>query len=234
MKKKNHIEFEPIAHKYRNTETDANYTGVTTWIGNHKHAFDGSTVATQKRLGLTHEQVLELWAENNRQSTIRGTWIHNSIEDYLFHKILPDTNNQYYTDFPLDYLNTLLKKRCKLIIEDILYCDRRGLAGQSDLVLEYKSHIEIEDWKTNKKDTEKFMKVEWYTKKFKALFTDLYETSYNEYAIQLVLYGMMAEEYYGKPCKKFTINHLYNGFTQIEIDKKTVKYIRSKLKFLFN
>ncbi|MGL4781285.1 MAG: hypothetical protein ACRCXN_10690, partial [Bacteroidales bacterium] len=100
--------------------------------------------------------------------------------------------------------------------------------GQSDLVLEYKNHIEIEDWKTNEKDS-----LHKAYSKMTEIFKDLDQSSYNIYAIQLVLYGMMAEKIYGKPCKKHTINHIYNGFNQYVIDKKLVKYIRKKLNFLF-
>jgi hypothetical protein len=239
MKKKNHIEFDPDRHKYKNTNTNEYYSGVTTWISSIKHPFDGSTVATQKRLGITHEEVLALWAKKNKLSTDRGTWIHNRCEDYLLAdgyqarlKIkLENKKNEWYKDIPFKYLDKLIKKKCKLHIEDILYHDGWKISGQSDLVLEYKNHIEIEDWKTNEK--EELNKVMWYTKKFKTAFTELDETSYNEYAIQLVVYGIMAEIYYGKPCKKFTINHLYNGFRQYVIEKELVEYIRSVIKTLF-
>jgi hypothetical protein len=244
MKQKGQIVFDADKHTYTDIEDNTKYTSATSWIKECSTPFVATkenTAKTMRELNMTFDEVVAHWAKKGTDSTDRGSWIHGKIEDYLLASTYQDKlkvkiatkNHPLYKEIPFAYLDKLLKKKCKLWVEDILYLKKHKIAGQSDLVLEYKNHIEIEDWKTNTKTWEALSEPQWYTKKFVKLFTNLYQTEYNKYAIQLVLYGMMAEVEYNKPCKKHTINHINNTLTSHVIDNETVQYIREKLKPYF-
>jgi len=231
MKRKDDVSFDAVTHSYFNTDTGVEYTPVTSWIAKHKREFvadESKTRATQRKLGLTHEEVLSMWEDKKNKAGQRGSYIHNTIEDYLVSGRVDMGYNPLNKDIPFTYLKMLRRKRAKLWIEDMLWYKQRGIAGQSDLVLEYKRHVEITDWKTNEKETEALSKVMWYTENFKELFVDLPQTSLNEYVIQLVLYGIMASYYYGKPCRKHTVVHIFNGYREIHLDKLKMEYYNGR------
>ncbi|MGL4781475.1 MAG: hypothetical protein ACRCXN_11675, partial [Bacteroidales bacterium] len=165
MKQKAHIQFNPDNHTYRNVITDEIYMSVSKFIENYKKPFDetGSIlIASARKAKIAPSELKAQWDEKNRRSKIRGSSIHKFIEDFILCKNKEERdfqietiwqNDTFFQEIPFQYLWNLTSKRCKLHIEDLLYLDSKKLAGQSDLVLEYKNHIEIEDWKTNEKDS---------------------------------------------------------------------------------
>jgi hypothetical protein len=239
MKQKDHIVFNSDKHEYMSITNNTDYKSVSKFISMYNTPFDVTgaiTMQCAKRDGVSVDVLKAKWKAKADRSLYRGNEIHLINETYLGLHTYKERlkykksveSNEFFADIPFDYLEQIKRRKCILHIEDLLYLDNKQLAGQSDLVLEYKNHIEIEDWKTNEKDD--FFKS--YGNMLE-IFKEFPQCSYYTYAIQLVLYGMMAEKLYGKPCKKYTINHIYNGFKQYVIPNKVVRKIRAKLNFLF-
>jgi ATP-dependent exoDNAse (exonuclease V) beta subunit len=220
-KTKGTILFNEELHTYTNTEENTKYKSVTKWIENYKDKFvanSTNTAKTMKNLNMTYEEVVEYWRLNNERSKIRGTFIHKGIEDYLLNGTVIS-----HPEIPFDYLDKILKKRGTKYVEDILYNHNLKLAGQTDLIIEYKNCFDIYDWKTNEKDLHKC----YMNNKLKIPFNYLPASSYSEYCIQLGIYSIFAEMYYKKPVRNAYILHIYNGSTEINITKDCKKVIKT-------
>ena len=239
IKIKDHIVYNDEFHTYTNIKTNEKYKSVTTFIGSLKEKFEptvSNTASTMKRLGMTYEEVLKHWSDINLESTIRGSKIHWFAECYLRGEIdtvekyielnFTELENTYQKDLEeiKTFIDTFKLRDKTLYVEDILWCDKLRLAGQSDLVIDNGDSISIMDWKTNQKTFEKMIKS--YSK-YKYMF-DLPACSFNDYAIQLVIYGIFAERYYKKPVRKHTIVHIYEGCNYYVITEEKVKYIREQ------
>lgn len=218
LKTKDHINFYEDTHQYINTETGVIYKSGTSVVSKYYEKFIANkynTLKTEKKLGITHEEVIELWNNKAKISTDRGTAIHLFIERMLLGEINNETLNLFDEEtnniikFLKDY-KLLSKKKKKYPIlhtEDILYDDINEFAGQSDLVLEYKDYLEIMDWKTNEKTIEE-LTTSYKGKKMLHEFNWLEDTTFNHYVLQLSLYSVFAEKMYNKPVKSITIVHI--------------------------
>lgn len=236
MKIKDHISFNEEWHLYTNEITKEKYKSVTKFIEGFKVPFEGSskqTYNTGKKYNISHEEVLELWKKQNEESKARGTWIHNRIE-MILKDIKPpafgESNISWHYEVPVELIKDIKKMRCKKHIEAILYNDDLKLAGQSDLVLEYKNHIEIWDWKTNAKSIEK-MKASYNN--FLFPFNELPQCSWIEYHIQLIIYAIFAEQMYKKPCKNLYLVHIYQGTEVYKLDNELVNELKKLIKSYF-
>jgi hypothetical protein len=221
-KTKDTILFNEELHTYTNVEENTNYKSVTKWIENYKEKFvanEYNTAKTMKNLNMTYDEVLQYWQDINTKSKERGTLIHKAIEDYLLNgKVIN------HPEIPYKYLDSkILRKRGIKYVEDILYNHKLQLAGQTDLIIEYKNCFDIYDWKTNEKDLHKC----YMNNKLKAPFNYLPASSYSEYCIQLGIYSIFAELYYKKSVRNAYILHIYNGHQEINITKDCKKVIKT-------
>lgn len=230
MKNKKHIEFNPQAHSYINTNSNQRYTSVTTKIGKHTPKFvptESKTKYTQNRLGITHQQVLDLWELKNKRSQIRGNIIHEAIEDYLNGLSYNDTLFTAYTKLQTHqlpssvlskkeiktYLSYIVSKNIKkknYITEDLLYSDDHKLAGQSDLVMFRRGKVWIVDWKTNQKE----LTFEGYKKEMMLPpFEKEPAGKLNVYRMQLNIYAYLAEQEYNTPIGGLMVIHFKDANT---------------------
>lgn len=82
LKTKDHINFYEDTHQYINTETGVIYKSGTSVVSKYYEKFIANkynTLKTEKKLGITHEEVIELWNNKAKISTDRGTAIHLSL-----------------------------------------------------------------------------------------------------------------------------------------------------------
>lgn len=224
MKNKKHIEFNPQAHSYTNTNSNQRYTSVTTKIGKHTPKFvptESKTKYTQHKLGITHQQVIDMWELKNKRSQIRGNIIHEAIEDYLNGKSYYDTlldatlkisNHQLPASVitkkeVANYLSYIVSKNIRkksYITEDLLYSDTHKLAGQSDLVMFRRNKLWIVDWKTNQKElTFEGYKGEMMLPPFEKEPAG----KLNVYRMQLNVYAHLAQQEYNTPVGGLMVVH---------------------------
>lgn len=238
-KTKGDIEFNEEEHSYTNINTEAKYTSATTWLKQFTEEFipdESKTKSTQKKLNISHQEVLDLWEDKKNEAGKRGSLIHLYIEDLLKGKDYFKEDfiniNKVEKNNILEYLYkiSLLKhKKCKLKVEDILHNEEIKVAGQSDLVQIYKKHIVIRDWKTNQKSITE-LKSAFNNKKMKFPFNYLLDSTFNKYILQLCLYAIFAEEEYELPVKNIYIVHINNEVTEYKIPKVLFNKVKKTLK----
>lgn len=236
------IKLEPISHTYHNSDKpNVKYTSVTTVLGKYKHAFDEDYHAARiaDRRGVTKEEVINEWREINRQANEYGTSVHEIIERLLLAK------NRYYSprdDFEVLVINAF-KKMCleeslSLLDNDdvkpeyimsIEFNDVDGIAGTSDIIEDISNdRFNVWDIKTNKR----FEFENKYNEYLLFPLDHLTHCQYNDYALQISVYGVMYERETGK---KFNRGGLFYWDKLIETFRLIpVPYMKKEAELLIN
>lgn len=236
LKQKNDIFFRASDHKYFDKE-DNKYCSVTTWLSHFADEFiadESKTATTRMALGMTHEQVLDMWERQKNSAARRGSIIHDHLENTLKERNIylefPDLEDlveplelMKYITFVHKNLekNNFFDEKYTIIPEDILYSKKYKIAGQSDLVIIGPEGIYIKDYKTNLKHLE----MQSYDNKcMEYPFESIKDCDLGHYQVQLSTYGVMAEQYYELPIISLEIFHLtsnfYGGCKTIELEFK--------------
>jgi hypothetical protein len=140
------------------------------------------------------------WAATNKDGIDSGNVVHDAAEQYLKYKLLPADEK----------LSGAVKKVCDTVIlpgvqqlysEEVLYSKKYYMAGTADVLAQVKGGqfpvINIDDFKTNKSKG-----IQYYSEYGNWMLgpvSHLEQCSYNDYALQLSLYGFMLEEHGYRP-----------------------------------
>lgn len=155
---------------------------------------------SEKELNKVQQEILDEWAQINRDSCERGTKIHSEIENSFYDKEVNLSKfgiggkfqcKKDYSDLDMEY---------GVYPEYLIYYDNDKLdlhiAGQIDLLVKSGNDIIIGDWKTNKKiDTKGFYNT--YTRsttKMKFPLTNLDDVNFNHYQLQLSTYAWILQK----------------------------------------
>ena len=155
---------------------------------------------SEKELNKVQQEILDEWAQINKDSCERGTKIHSEIENSFYDKEVNLSKfgiggkfqcKKDYSDLDMEY---------GVYPEYLIYYDNDKLdlhiAGQIDLLVKSGNDIIIGDWKTNKKiDTKGFYNT--YTRsttKMKFPLTNLDDVNFNHYQLQLSTYAWMLQK----------------------------------------
>lgn len=194
------VRFIENGHKYQSIPK-IDWTSVTTYIHRFCPHFDSEAQAlrcseneTSKWFGLTVDNILELWAAENKRSTDVGSWFHNMME----RRALAVPGKEYRGQY-LKIIAPIMKPGYKLAPdqeltdgiypEHFIYNEKLGICGQSDLVYCYNNTIDIDDYKTNKE-----LKLRGYgweydnPKMMLGLMSHIEDCNFFHYALQLSLY----------------------------------------------
>lgn len=236
------IKLEPITHTYHNSDKpNVKYTSVTTVLGMYKNHFDEDYHATRiaERRGTTKELVIQEWRELNRMANEYGTNVHEIIERLLLAK------NGLYSprdEFEVTIINAF-KRMCmeeSLTLLDNYYTkpeyimsiefnDTCGVAGTSDIIEDIPNNrFNVWDVKTNKK----FEFENKYNEYLLFPLEHLTHCQYNDYALQISVYGVMYERETGKKFNRgglFYWDKLTNLFKLIP-----VPYMKKEAELLIN
>lgn len=201
------VSFDPFTHTY--LKKDKKLISVTTLISKFKNEFDSDFWSKKIALreNTTQEIILAKWKEKAFKSTEIGTAIHKIFEDYTNGIYCFENDKLSFDYLPLksEYLEEFSKKKNVAIqfiydffiskrltpieAEFIVYND--FLAGQIDnICTDHKGNFYILDFKTNEK-----IETYSYGKKMKHLFSDMNDSSYYHYCLQLSIYKKMLKEY---------------------------------------
>lgn len=194
-------------HKYFHKDTGEEYTSFSKTLSKFKHQFDTKKMAplsavkrlkergvsnpTQKEIDATTEQIKGEWSKKGDDSRNWGTDVHKAIE--IFFK---------YGKYTSGY-EEVIKSVCYLLRdydnsynEVIFYDEESRTAGTADkpaFRTSSRKVIDIFDYKTN---TEKgICYSDPYGKWLKDDLQHLEQCNFNEYAIQLSTYALMAEKW---------------------------------------
>jgi len=200
-------------HKYCSHETDddqIDWTSVTTLIEMFAEEFDEKKVAyncsigkskTKKYIGLSVNQILDLWDSENKRSTALGSKYHLQKENNLIENPLQKRNGLLYPVYP-----PIISGERKLSIpqklvegvypEHMMYLKSAKICGQSDRVEIIKNFIDVYDHKTNKKlEFEGWKNYQGKSKKMKSILAHLDDCNFIHYSIQLSIYMYMIKKH---------------------------------------
>jgi hypothetical protein len=223
------IVFDPVEHRYTNTDTGEDYISATTILGKYKPKFDAEGMAARvaKRDGLTKEVVLETWAAITKKATDKGSLVHKMLEDYILSGIPDERIPWLFQSFDKCILDTV-ERYFKVHSEKLLYNHQYKIAGTADLIFDQGNYFTVGDFKTNKA----FTFHNKYNEFHLAPIDHLICCEFNSYALQLSLYAYMYELISGKKCRKLFIMYL-------RADKRTfdihhVNYLKAEVMHLLN
>lgn len=157
---------------------------------------------SEQELNRTQQDILDEWAEINRESCERGTKIHAQLENSFY----AAGDNVSLQKFGIGGKFVCKKNYSELNLEYgvypeyLIYYDNPKinlhLAGQIDLLIKNKNEIRIIDHKTNKKiDLKGFYDNNTRSeKKMKYPLTSLGDCNYNHYQLQLSTYAWMLQK----------------------------------------
>ena len=196
------------SHKYiLSTNPDLEFISATTFISQFFEKFEAEKIAKKlvsvspKYMGMSVEDVLAMW----RESANHGTIVHEELEEHIL--------NQSELKEPkaiqgMNWLNKYkMKSDFKVYPEVIIYSEELGISGTIDLLLFDKNsnNYIIMDWKTSKKiDTKSYRNKRGIL----PASSNIADTKFNHYALQLSLYRYLLEEYYNIEITQHLILHL--------------------------
>lgn len=196
----NDIKFIDKSHQYFLNKRQL--TSVTTWIHKFQEDFNSDYWSLRKaeELGISQAEMLAEWEAINLKSQVKGTSIHNYIENLFNNKIydFPTTSalpknihEEVYEEFVKirNYVdNFYADTKGKLIPiknEYVMFDEELGIAGMTDMLfwnVKYRQ-FQIWDWKTNKQ-----LRTENSFQKLKGPLSHLDDCEMNIYSLQLHTY----------------------------------------------
>jgi len=204
----NNITLERESHRYNlSTNPELEFISATTFVSQFFEKFDAEKVAKKlvasspKYMGMSVEDLLQVW----RDSADYGTLVHEQLENHILEK---SELTEPKAIQGMRWLNKFkMKSNFEIYPEVIIYSKELKISGTIDLLLfdKQSDNYIIMDWKTSKKiDTKS------YRNKMGILpaTSNIADTKFNHYALQLSLYRYLLEEYYGLNISEHLIIHL--------------------------
>ena len=204
---------------------------VTTFVKNCFPEFNADLHAKRKAeaLGITKEEVLEMWDEKGRESREKGTAMHKKIEAYYLGKSV--STDETFDLFKI-FANKITLKPYRT--EWVVYDWDQKIAGTIDFVDYQNGEYIIYDWKRSDKLIAKNglpIKNSLYGEKALLPIDNLDDSPYYHYALQLSLYKYILEKNYG-----ITISKLRLGIFHPSYNKPYVlemPYLKNEIDTLF-
>lgn len=201
----NDIIYYDEPHKYY--VRDEQYISVTTIIHKYQELFDEDYWSEFKanEHGLTKEEVLRAWKFINRKGTMKGSIIHDYVENLLLNKIFKYPKNDILKEFGFDPIlkeyeitknhvnkfyedskNKLIPVKTELVVYDKI----SKIAGMLDILFYNVKAGEFQIWdnKTNKK-----LDLENKDQRLKGELSLLEDCDLEIYSLQLQLYKRIIE-----------------------------------------
>jgi hypothetical protein len=188
------ISFDECKHQY--SVNGKILLSVTTLVENCFTQFDAEYFSKKKaiELGISTQEVLDMWERKGKESRDLGTAMHKKIEKFYLNVISEDDET-----FRLFKMFAAQVKLAPYRTEWAVYDDEHGIAGTIDFVDYQNGKYIIYDWKRSTKviaDGQP-IKVNRFGKKAKFPITHINDTTYYHYALQLSLYRYILEKNYG-------------------------------------
>lgn len=231
------IEFYEPTHKYTIlTDSDSNYTSVTTWNHSHFPHFDSDKIIKKmmkgknwnpnhKYWGMTAEEIKKKWTANGASVSSAGTDMHFQIECFMNNYVIGEKLHNYTHDdlltqcppttdqpFSLEwqYFLEFVKDHPSFRpyrTEWTIYDEDLKLAGSIDMVYENPDgSLMIYDWKRCK-DISTINTFNQYA--ITHCISQYPDSNFWHYALQLNTYKAILESKYGKKVTKLCLVRLH-------------------------
>ena len=204
---------------------------VTTFVKNCFPEFDSELHAKQKAdaLGITKEEVLEMWDKKGRESREQGTIMHEKIESYYLGK--PVSTDETFELFKI-FANKITLKPYRT--EWAVYDWDQKIAGTIDFVDYQNGEYIIYDWKRSDKLIAKNglpIKNSQYGVKALPPIENLDDSPYYHYALQLSLYKYILEKNYGITVSKLRLGIFHPSYNKPYVLE--IPYLQNEINALF-
>lgn len=243
-----HITFYEPTHKYI-VDGDENYMSVTTFIHLFFGKFNADTAIklmkkgknwgpNNKYFNMKNSEIKKEWELNAVKASKEGTFMHNNIEFYSNKMEMLDgfTDSKEFALFQMylkDHYNYIPYRT-----EMIVYSKKYRLAGSIDMIyIDPKDPTKyiIADWKRSKE-------IKFNNKWQKGIngLEDLDDCNYIHYLLQLNIYRMHLEKYYGMFISEMFLVILHpnqESYIKIPIPriyKPIIKMLNYRKKMLLN
>ena len=196
------LKFTAENHKYETPDKpDFKWLSVTSAISLFKPPFDKDAIAKKssknkksKWYGMSPEEIIKAWDNENKRALKLGSWYHDQREQEL---IACDTLQRNGIDLnvirPIEQDGIKLAPDQSLVSgiypEHMVYLKSAGICGQSDLVEVVNGKVSIIDYKTNKEiKMQSYVDWEGISQKMQFPVSHLDDCNFNHYALQLSIY----------------------------------------------
>jgi len=238
------IFLEPVEHKYHHKETGKTYKSVTTTLASIEPEFDAEAVSLaitrqldkvkqERYIGMSQQQILDLWQQMNDEANIYGTKVHDIVERYLLSNkwyFPPETEEGAFEQCVIDGYNALkIDEGVAVWPERILFSEQYELAGTSDLIVDIDDiFFDVGDYKTNK--VFNFFNPYGYLTLLPP-FDHLQACQWSIYTLQLSIYAYMYElEFPKRRCRQIYV--LYWDKEKKVFQKIQIMYLKKEAKQL--
>lgn len=222
MSIQNYVKLEPVAHRYFDLD-NREYDSVSKVLNSVEKQQDwweiaGNVCGKGKFSHLkTQKEVFDYWRANGKEATDHGSNLHAMQERYA--KEFKILEKDKLWEQGIKYIASMFKDYYNSSDEATVYSSKYMCAGTMDkalLVKKGQKFISIVDYKTALKKSE----LDYYHKDGDGLLhpvSHLQHCKYSRYALQLSIYGVMAEE-----CAGLSVRDLFIIF--IPTDPKIMPY----------
>lgn len=204
---------------------------VTTFVKNCFPEFNADFYAKRKAetLGITKEEVLEMWDKKGRESREQGTEMHKKIEAYYLGKSV--STDETFDLFKI-FANKITLKPYRT--EWAVYDWEQKIAGTIDFVDYQDGEYIIYDWKRSDKLIAKNglpIKNSLYGEKALPPIDNLDNSPYYHYALQLGLYKYILEKNYGIIVSKLRLGIFHPSYNKPYVLE--MPYLQKEIDTLF-
>ena len=224
------ITFRDDGHKYWIKGDDKDLVSCTTYIHSFFEEFNTHKIINNilnsddwknnreyKYYQMSYEQIKDSWDKNGKSASESGTLMHAIIEKFYNGINVDDVDTEEFNQFLSFYEDHKDLKMYRT--EWMIFSEILKITGSIDAV--YKNEdgtLTLGDWKRSKE-----IKFESYGNKFgKYPFYNLQDCNYMHYSLQLNLYRIILEKFYG-----YKIKDMFLGV--FHPDNKDGRYIKIEI-----
>ena len=234
------IKFMEKGHKYWIDDIDTNLVSCTTFIKKFFNEFDTDTIInniinsdkyndpTYKYFGMKEDQIKKLWNDNSEKAMGNGTNLHADIERFYNDFDIKNDSLEYkqFLNFYEDHKKMKIYRTEWLIFSDIL-----KITGAIDAVfIDDNGELTICDWKRSKE-----IKYKNFNNKTALYpFDHLQDCNYSQYSLQLNLYRIIIETYYGFKVKEMFLIVMHPDNPSGNYEKIMVPRMHKESEWLFD
>lgn len=194
------ITFKEEGHLYESFPA-VSWTSVTKVVekfcphfDDRKQALMSSQNERSKWFGIPVKTILQLWEQERDRSTEAGSWFHHKMELKAIKTGTKTHRGKVLKVFPSPFVGGVKEARDQILAEGVypehlIFHEKIGVCGQSDLVFVADGYVDISDYKTNKEMKMKAYRPMWGSPQVMLSPVDhLEDCNFYHYALQLSIY----------------------------------------------
>ena len=224
-----YVSFDESTHLYK--VDGVTLQSVTNFVEGCFPKFDAEFFAKKKAayMGITTQEVLDMWEQKGRESRKLGTELHKKIENY--YQDIASTEDDSFKLF-LMFANKIELKPYRT--EWAVYDVKHNIAGTIDFVDYQNGEYIIYDWKRSDKIIDNGMpiKISKYDEKGNHPLEHLNNTPYYHYALQLSIYKFILENNYNIKISDLRLGIFHPTYNKPYVLR--IPYLEKEINDLFN